>query len=334
MSVNYKDYYKLLNVSRTASADEIQKAYRKLAREYHPDRNKSAGAEDKFKEVTEAYEVLRDKDTRTRYDSLGSSFKAGQTFKPPPGFEHIFKNFDVKSGGPRSAMEGGEGFSSFYESLFGDLLKERGGAGQTSYTQARQNPFSKPTFGGSQSSNKSKDIRSILEIGIEQALLGGEQTVTLDASHLASSTSSASRSLKIKIPPYSRDGAIIRLVGQGAEALDGTKGDLLLTLRVKQNAKYSVEGIDLIMKVPIAPWELIFGSVLTVSTLEGVVKVKVSERSQGGKRLRIREKGFTGKEGKRGDLLLELQAVVPTELTSEEEALWRKLEQIALQKKS
>jgi curved DNA-binding protein len=331
MSVNYKDYYKTLGVERGASSEEIQKAYRKLAREYHPDRNKTPGAEDKFKEATEAYEVLGDTEARARFDSLGSAYKSGQTFRPPPGFEHIFKNFDVRGGGPRNAMEGGEGFSSFYESLFGDLVKERGTSSRASNTR-HNNPFGRNAFSSSRGV-KGKDVRTVLEIGIEQAMLGGEQTLSLDLLQAGSSRDASGKSLKIRIPPHSRDGTVIRLAGQGtASEGNGENGDLLLTLRVKGNSKYSANGSDLILKVPVAPWELLFGATVTVETLEGIVKVKVAPRTQGGKRLRIREKGFKDKGGGRGDLLLELQIVIPTDISEEEEAHWMALAALAQNK--
>ncbi len=252
--MEYKDYYQILGVSRTASTDEIKRAYRKLAGKYHPDKNKARGAEEKFKQANEANEVLSDPKKRSAYDQLGANWKAGQQFRPPPGFGGF--------GGGRAAP--GTDFSDFFSSLFGggSPFGQGGGfedvAGGFSRTPREQN--------------------AKLSISLEDSYLGNTLTVTLNA-----------RTLKVKIPAGITAGQHIRLARQGHHG-----GDLLLEVAFHPHPQFSIEGRDIHCTLNIAPWEAALGARLDVPTLGGTVELKLPANSQGGKKMRLKGRGMPG----------------------------------------
>jgi DnaJ-class molecular chaperone len=295
MAVKYKDYYKILGVSRSATQDEIKATYRKLARKYHPDVNPGdKKAEEKFKEINEAYEVLSDPKKRELYDRLGPNWKAGTEFTPPPGWENIRIDFgDFGFGRP------GGGFSDFFETLFGDLRGRGQGA-------TREAVWSTP----------GADVESEITLTLEEAHRGVTRHVTL----------SNGKSLEIKIPAGVREGSVIRLAGQGDSGMAGGRpGDLYLRVRVQPHPVFEVSGDDILVEMPIAPWEAVLGMMIRVPTLNGAVEVTVPPGSQGGQKLRLREQGLNRRRGGRGDEYVRLKIVVPTNPTPAERRLFEQL---------
>lgn len=288
--MKFKDYYETLGVDRKASAEEIQKAYRKLARKFHPDINKSKEAEDRFKEINEANEVLSDPDKRKRYDALGANWKAGQDFRPPPGWEANGEGFQFNFG------EGGAGFtgfSDFFDAIFGNA--GFGGAG----------PFggaAGPGFG--RVAPQPREAQ--LTISFEDALRGATKSIQVQ------DPSGRSRTLQFTIPVGTKDGAKIRLPGKQGE------GDLYLNITLASHSRYSSSGSDLVVKLPISPWEAALGAKVDLVLPDGTIKLSVPPGAQSGSKLRVRGRGFVGAKGARGDALAELRIVVPPSLSAEE----------------
>ncbi len=297
--MEFKDYYKLLGVSRDASQDTIKKAYRKLARKYHPDVSKEADAEERFKEINEAYEVLGDAGKRRAYDDLGSNWKSGQDFRPPPGWEDIFGG--VRAGGGRRATAGvgdAEGdFSDFFETLFGGGFHRAGGRRPGGGFQAR-----------------GADQNARIEITLEQAAHGGVMSVQLGNG----------RRLQVKIPPGVTEGQRIRLAGQGGPgAGGGPGGDLYLEVSIRPHARYRLEGRDVHMDLPVTPWEAALGATVNVPTLEGRVELKIPPGSQSGRRLRLKGRGLAGRPA--GDQYVTLQIVTPPADTEQARAFYERM---------
>jgi len=303
--MEFKDYYQVLGVAPEADGKAIKAAYRKLARKYHPDVSVEHGAEDKFKEVTEAYEVLSDADKRAEYDQL-RQYAAGGRFEPPPGWQ--------PRGGFEQGFDGGGGdFSDFFESIFGAM----GGA--------RGDRFSRAGGGGFE--RRGRDIELEMPVFLEDTLV--EEAKAIDY-HLPQRQPDGSvreirKSLNVKIPAGVADGERIRLRGQGAPGSgNAPAGDLYLRIRLVPHPLFDVEGHNLVITVPIAPWEAVLGGRIVVPTLEGRINLTVPPNSQSGQRLRVKGKGLPGKLG-RGDLFALLNVVVPRAERSDEQALWRQL---------
>jgi curved DNA-binding protein len=288
LAVAFRDYYDVLGVPRGASQNDIKSAYRKLARKYHPDVNKEPDAEDRFKEVSEAYEVLRDPDKRERYDRLGANWKAGQDVSGAEGF-------DFNGGGFRDVrVDFGEGadFSDFFESMFGSRMGGRGGG-----------------FGGF--STRGADHEATLELTLEEAARGGPRKISLGDG----------RDYEINIPPGARDGQRIRLAGEGSQgAGGGPRGDLFLRVRLKPDPRFRVEGNDLYTDLPVAPWEAALGATVEVPTLNGTSRVKVPAGSSCGRKLRLRGEGLGD-----GDLYASVSIKVPKKLSRDERKLFEEL---------
>lgn len=308
--MDYKDYYAILGIERNADAEEIQKVYRKLARKYHPDVNRSPGAEDRFKEIGEAYEVLRDPEKRARYDQFGSAWKQSQRGgTPPPGFEEIFRDFSSgQQGGARDfggGFGGGSGFSSFFEALFGQAARGGGSGGG----------------GGAHWVSRGADHEVTMTLGLEEAASGGERSI-----QLSDPNTGERRQLRVKIPQGIRPGQKIRLSGQGGEGFGGgPRGDLLVGIDFANGSPFTLEGDDLRIEVPVAPWEAVLGGQARVPTLDGAVTIKIPAGSSSGRRIRLAGKGFPTPRGARGDLFAELRIAVPTTVSEDEEKLWREL---------
>jgi DnaJ-class molecular chaperone len=298
MAVKYKDYYEILGVSRSATQDQIKSAFRKLARKYHPDVNPGdKSAEEKFKEINEAYEVLNDPQKRQLYDRLGANWKAGADFTPPPGWENIRIDFGDFGFGPSS----GGGFSDFFETLFGDALGRGRGA-------ARRGPFP-GTMPGS-------DLELELPLTLEEAHRGGTRRVTLPSG----------KSLEVKIPPGVRDSSLIRLAGQGEpNPSGGRSGDVYLRVKLQPHPVFQISGDDITVEAPMTPWEAVLGATIRVPTLDGTADVTVPPRSQGGQKLRLRGQGLIRRSGGRGDQFVRLKIMVPTDLTPAERRLFEEL---------
>lgn len=313
--MKYQDYYESLEVPRSASQEDIKKSYRKLARKYHPDVNKQSGAEEKFKRISEAYEVLQDPEKRKRYDALGANWQAGQEFRPPPGYEGMKFNF---GGG---SAEGMAGFSDFFESLFGGA-KGSGFAGAENIFDS----LSGFSGGRSRPDHSGQSHEAEITISLEDAFLGANKTITLTTQNGDLSR----KSYQVKIPPGSIEGTTIRLAGQGSPGVGaGKSGDLLLKVHVAPHSRFRVDGRDLIAFTAITPWEACLGSQIDVPLLDGRIKLKIPAGSQNGNRLRLKGKGFPKKDGEPGDCYVELQIVVPTSLNENERELMQKLANVS-----
>lgn len=317
--MDYKDYYQILGVSRGASKEEIQKAYRKLARKYHPDVSKETDAEARFKELSEAYEVLKDPDKRQKYDRFGSAWKqARRTGEAPPGWDGV--HFDFGSGGGGFRFEGagpgfgGSGFSDFFEMLFGEGGRSgvRGGARMGSFQT-----------GGRARTGRGGDLEAGIALSLEEAARGGRREITL-----SDPATGEARTLAVKIPPGVKPGGRIRLAGQGSPGPGGgPRGDLYLRVELAPDPRLRIEGDDLHVTVPIAPWEAALGGRATVPTLNGEVAVKIPPGTSSGRRIRLRGKGFPRRKGEAGDLFAEFRIVVPEQPSEEERKLWEELKQ-------
>ena len=324
--MNYHDYYKTLGVRKTASQEEIQKSYRKLARKLHPDINKDPEVEGKFKEINEAYEVLKDPEKRKKYDQFGSAWKQAQrTGAPPPGFEDIFSQFGFGGAGS------GGGFGSGARSVrfdFGDLGSSAGGRGGGDFSS-----FFETLFGGGGSRGPSpweaqpgspqggsRDYETRISLSIEEAGRGGKRQISL-----TDPETGRQRTLRVSIPKGIRPGQKIRLAGQGASTAGGRRGDLYLTVDILPHPDFRLEGADLHTVIPIAPWEAALGGQARVRTLDGEVTVKIPSGSSSGRKVRLRGKGFPGKNGANGDLLGEFRIVVPAELAARDRELFEQL---------
>jgi len=327
MAVTFRDYYEVLGVQRSAPEAEIKKAYRKLARKYHPDVNPGdKSAEEKFKELNEAYEVLSDSEKRKRYDQLGANWKAGAEFTPPPGSESAagYGDFrDIFGGGAR----GSTGFSDFFETLFGGM----GGRG----------PRAGPGF-----ATRGQDVEAELPLSLEQAHHGTTRSISLQGAEVCPECHgtgqvgqnvckncrgagfvSRTRTLEVTVPAGVRDGSVIRLAGQGEPgAGGGPPGDLFLHVRLEPHPIFTIIGEDDVQAdLPVAPWESALGAKVSVPTLTGPVEMTVPPGSQGGRRLRLRGQGLNKRRGGRGDEYVRLKIVIPPRLTPEEKELFEKL---------
>lgn len=313
MGVKYQDYYKLLGVGREASQKEIQSAYRKLARKYHPDVNKAADADEKFKEINEAYEVLKDPEKRKLYDQLGPNWKAGQDFTPPPGWD----SSGFGRGGQRTYYSTGDqgDFSDFFETMFG-----RGGfggfGGFDGFTTGRK-------AGRDGWSMKGEDREAEINITLEEAYHGGSKKIQFQVAERQSDgrVNRVTKDYNVKIPKGITEGKIIRLKGQGSPGSGGgPAGDLFLKVQILPHKTYKIEGDNLVTEIKLAPWEAILGSKLEVPTLDGRIKMSIPPGTQTDQRFRLRGKGMpTGTD--KGDLYVVAKIVVPTSINSEEQGL-------------
>jgi len=298
--MKYKDYYKILGVPRSAGEDDIKKAYRKLARKYHPDVSKEADAKEKFQEVSEAYETLRDKEKRAAYDSLGSGFRQGQDFRPPPDW---FERF----GGERGEDLGGVDLSELFESLgaFGRASGFGRGRG------GRRGPAM--AFPG-------EDYEVPVRLTLEEAFSGTERTVQLDGG----------RSFTARIPPGATDGQRLRLRGKGGPGANGgPPGDLYLQIHLEPHPLFRVSGHDLDLEVPLAPWEAALGTQVEVPTMTGRVTMKVPAGSRAGQKLRLAAKGLPKPGGGASDLYAVLSIEAPNPLTEAEKELFEELRRVS-----
>ncbi|MDN5848838.1 MAG: DnaJ domain-containing protein [Nitrococcus sp.] len=303
--MEYKDYYHTLGVSKDASSEEIKRAYRKLARKYHPDVSKAAHAEQRFKEVAEAYEALKDSDKRRAYDRLGSNWRAGEEFRPPPDWQF--------RGGFNSGGAGG--FSDFFDSLFG-----RGGS-------PFESMFGAGTARSRSFARRGQDQLAKIAITLEEAYQGATRTIAVEAPEVDAQGRArrTARNLRIQIPSGVREGQRIRLAGQGSAGLGNAgAGDLFLDVHIEPHRLYRMHGKDVHLDLPITPWEAALGAILNVPTLGGWVDLKIPQNSQSGRRLRLRGRGLPGAPP--GDQYLELRIVNPQVRTERARELFRELE--------
>ncbi len=320
--MKFQDYYKLLEVERKASQDDIQKAYRKLARKYHPDVNKTKDAEARFKEVSEAYEVLKDPEKRKLYDELGPNYKAGQDFTPPPNWEDQFGGRAGASGrarpgaGGRSRGQGAGGgpgmggadFSDFFEQFFRQGGMGGGGAGggggfeRDGFRQGHQEP--------------GQNLESAVNVSLYEAYAGTSRSFTIRLGD------GQSKQIDVKVPPGTVSGSKLRVKGQGGQSpMGGPAGDLIITVNVEVPSGAAMEGRDVTVELPISPWEAGLGGKVTAQTLAGEIEVNIPAGAQSGQRIRIKGKGFAPKAGEAGDLFLRLKITLPKPLSDAEKEL-------------
>lgn len=311
--MDFKDYYATLGVAKDASADDIQKAYRKLARKFHPDINKSPEAETKFKEIGEAYEALKDPEKRQRYDRFGSAWRQagqGRAGGAPPRWEDLGFDYGegVEGGGFR--FEGGSGgdFSSFFDMLFGG---GGGGPGRGAPRGARVRPRA----------SRGSDVEAAITLSLEEAARGGKREITIN-----DPASGERKTLSVTIPEGVKPGQKIRLAGKGYPGREGgDAGDLYLRLAVAPHPRFRLTGSDLHTTLRVSPWEAALGGEVEVPTLDGPVRLKVPAGTSSGRKIRLRGKGFPNRNGDAGDLLAEVAVVVPDELSERERELFEEL---------
>jgi curved DNA-binding protein len=311
--MKFRDYYQVLEVERNASQDEIKRAYRKLARKYHPDVSKEADAEARFKEVGEAYEVLKDAEKRTAYDQFGQDWKAGQDFKPPPGWDAGYE-FSGPGGGASD-------FSDFFESLFG--AGRMGGFSRGSFSEGS---FSPGSFSQGPRRTKGQDHHARIMISLADAYTGDTRTLTLQAPEVSAHghVSTRKRSIKVRIPKGVTEGQRIRLAGQGsAGTAGGPAGNLYLEVRFEPHAFFSAEGRNILLNLPVTPWEVALGATVQVPTLGGPVELKIPAGSQSGNKLRLKKRGLPGHPA--GDQIVTLRLETPTADTDEKRALYERM---------
>lgn len=286
--MEFKDYYTIMGVARDATQDEIKRSYRKLARKYHPDVSSDADAEARFKEVGEAYEVLKDPEKRAAYDQLGAQWKSGQDFRPPPNWD---QGFEFREGGYTQA-DSAE-FSDFFESLFGGRGRGRGPA----HRQFR---------------TRGEDHHAKVAVDLEDSYTGAQRGITLRAPELTDDGHVVlrERTLNVRIPKGIRSGQKIRLAGQGGPGMGGgPSGDLYLQVELNPHGLYRVDGRDVYLDLPVAPWEAALGATIKSPTPSGSVDLRIPPNSNQGTRLRLKGKGIPGKEP--GDMYVVLRIVLP-----------------------
>ena len=303
--MDFKDYYNIMGLERDASQDEIKRAYRKLARKYHPDVSKEADAEALFKELGEAYAVLKDPEKRAAYDELGANWKAGQDFQPPPNWD---AGYEFTGGG----FSGGDGsvHSDFFESLFGQGF----GSAQA---DRRQTGFHA----------RGEDHHAKVLIDLEEAYRGATRDITLRSPQLDSGghVTTKQRTLNVKIPKGVKQGQRIRLTGQGSPGLGkGQAGDLYLEIEFKPHKLFKIEGRDLFLDLPISPWEAALGATVKAPTPEGPVDLKIPQGTTAGRKLRLRKRGIPGTSP--GDLYANLTITLPAADSDAAKELYRKME--------
>ena len=297
--MKYKDYYNIMGVNRDASQDEIKRAHRKLARKYHPDVSKEPEGEARFKEIGEAYEVLKDPEKRAAYDRLDPNMQADQDFQPPPGWD---SGFEFRGG----ATAGAGGFSSFFEELFGHQQAYGAHAGHNATGQ---------------------DHHAKVLVDLDDVFHGATRKITLQSPELDASghVRLNNRTLTIKIPKGMKEGQQLRLKGQGATGMgQGLKGDLYLEIHFNPHPIYRTDGRDLYLQLPVTPWEVALGATIQTPTPEGTVGVKIPAGSNSGNKLRLKGRGIPGNPA--GDIYVTLNVIVPPANDEQARALYKEME--------
>lgn len=322
MPVDFKDYYATLGVSRDASDEDIRKAFRKLARQHHPDvaKDKKA-AEAKFKEINEAHEVLSDPEKRKKYDELGANWKNGAGFESPPGWQG-------RSGRSAAGAEtrefhfGGTGFSDFFERFFG--------GGSRFGFDFGGNGFDQEQFRQSRGPARGNDIEGDILVTLDEAMRGSVRSISIQRAN-SRTGQMETQTFKVRIPVGVQEGQTIRVPGKGGEGADGgASGDLFLRVRFAAHPDFRARGSDLYYDLDLAPWEAVLGTTVSVPTLDGRVSVRVPPGSNNGRQLRVRGRGLpSGSQGQRGDLYVVINVQLPQQLTDEERKLWEQLSKVS-----
>ena len=348
--MEYKDYYEILGVKRDASEAEIKSAYRKLARKYHPDVNKTKEAESKFKDINEAYEVLGDKAKRQRYDSLGSNWQGGQSYTPPPGFEQF--NFGGGNGGAYQSFNfNGQdlgGFSDFFSSSFGDMMM--GGGARTQgmnfggfdFGGAQQSASSRKTSRQRRATAKKEDLDITKTLNITAKDVFNKKPISVNFSEMNRCTqcppnggycsacggtgfTNVTKSIKVKLPPEVKEGQKVRLKGEGKVDTYGQTGDLYLIIHFADK-EYDVDGADLTKEIEITPPEAVLGTKKEISTLHGNIGIKIPPQTSSGQMLRLKNLGLPKKDGGFGNLNAKIKIIIPKNLTEKQIELYKQIQ--------
>lgn len=309
MGVEYKDYYKILGVDKKATKAEISRAFKKLAKKYHPDLNRDdKEAEDRFKEINEAHEVLKDPEKRAMYDQLGPNWQNGQHFQRPPGYENVHFSFDGQN-------FDGSGFSDFFETIFGG-----GFGGQPGFTGGSSYGRNSNPFGNfSRQPQKGRDVEANLSLSLHDAYHGGKRNISVSG-----------KSLEVNIPAGIKNGAKIRLAGQGDPGFaGGPAGDLYLKIAIAASPPFSLDGDDIIYELNLTPWEATLGCTARIPTLSGEVDLTIAPGTDSGKKLRLRDRGLGTSKKNKGSQIVVTAIATPKSLTDEEKELWQKLRSLA-----
>ena len=342
--MKYKDYYEILGIKRGASDSEIKSAYRKLARKYHPDVNKTKEAESKFKEINEAYEVLGDKAKRQRYDSLGANWQGGADYTPPPGFENF--GFNPNGGSYQQFNFGGGdmgGFSDFFSSLFGDMMgagaQTRGGFGGFDFgSMGQEAPRSRRTQRTART--KKEDLDITLNLSVTAKDLFGSEPITVRYNNMEKCTQCngggfcshcggtgivhENKSIKVKLPKEIKEGQKIRLKGEGKTDAYGQKGDMYLIIHPK-DSEYEINQSDLTKEIEITPPEAVLGCKKEIKTLHGNITIQIPQMTQTGKMLRLKNLGLPKKSGGYGNLNAKIKIVLPEKITVKQMELYKQM---------
>lgn len=348
--MEYKDYYEILGVKRDASEAEIKSAYRKLARKYHPDVNKTKEAESKFKDINEAYEVLSDKAKRQRYDSLGSNWQGGQSYTPPPGFEQF--NFGGGNGGAYQSFNfNGEdlgGFSDFFSSLFGDMMMGGGARSQGmnfggfDFGGPQQTASSRRSSRQRQTKTSKEDLDITKTLNITAKDVFNKKPISVNFSEMNRCTqcppnggyctacggtgfTNVTKSIKVKLPPEVKEGQKVRLKGEGKVDSYGQAGDLYLIIHFTDK-EYEVDGTDLTKEIEITPPEAVLGTKKEISTLHGNIGIKIPPKTSSGQMLRLKNLGLPKKDGGFGNLNAKIKIIIPKNLTEKQIELYKQIQ--------
>jgi curved DNA-binding protein len=343
--MQYKDYYEILGIKREASAAEIKSAYRKLARKLHPDVNKTKEAEQKFKDLNEAYEVLSDKEKRQRYDSLGANWQDGANFTPPPGFEGLNFDFNQNRGSQDIHFEDLGGFSDFFGSIFGDLM----GGGARKTNSRRSNMYENFDFGQSQRQQQRQpqqpqnidlDITQTLNVTVKDLFEKKPIPVKFKimekcphcpvnggfCSHCGGTgIISEQKGVNVKLPIEVKDGQKIRLKGEGKSDNRGNKGDLYFKINIK-DTEYQIDGVNLTKEIEVTPSQVVLGCKKDIKTLHGNIGIKIPAGTSG--ILRLKSLGLPKKDGSYGDLNIKIKIIIPKKLSEKEIELYKKLAEL------
>ncbi len=301
MSVQYKDYYKILGVSRDAKPDEIRKAYRKLAKQFHPDVSKEPNAEEKYKEINEAYEVLKDPDKKQKYDTLGMNWQSGQDFTPPPGWGNM--------NGQSFTFEGDiGGFSDFFRTIFGGMSGSRNsGFGNLNdlFNQTGYYDSHRPMR---------QDSEVNLTLTLEDVFKGGSRNLRLKSQ-------SGERKINVRLPKGITDGSQIKLPGKSENG-----GDIYVNIHIAKHNIFTITNkFDLTRELKVAPWDAVLGKDIQIDTLDGNVTVKMPPGFQDGQKLRLRGKGLPNRDGGFGDMYIQIRIEIPRHINSKQKSLWQEL---------
>ncbi|MBO8431533.1 DnaJ domain-containing protein [Spirochaetes bacterium] len=350
--MEYKDYYEILGVKRDASEAEIKSAYRKLARKYHPDVNKTKEAESKFKDINEAYEVLGDKAKRQRYDSLGSNWQGGQSYTPPPGFEQF--NFGGGNGGAYQSFNfNGQdlgGFSDFFSSLFGDMMMGGGARSQGmnfggfDFGGPQQTASSRRSSRQRQATAKKEDLDITKTLNITAKDVFNKKPISVNFSEMNRCTqcppnggycsacggtgfTNVTKSIKVKLPPEVKEGQKVRLKGEGKVDTYGQTGDLYLIIHFADK-EYDVDGADLTKEIEITPPEAVLGTKKEISTLHGNIGIKIPPKTSSGQMLRLKNLGLPKKEGGFGNLNAKIKIIIPKDISAKQIELYKQIQNL------